>query len=557
MALLLSCLGLPVVASADASATSAQTIAGLGTLDFPTSTRSVEAQQAFAEGMLLLHVFEYPRAEQAFRKAEQLDPDFAMAYWGEAMTATHPVWNQQNVAAGRAALAKLGDSAQARAAKAPTEREKAYLAAVEILYGDGSKAERDQHFEQAMEKLAADYPADDEAQLFYSLALLGLTQGERNVPNFLHAAEIAKAVYGRNPMHPGAAHYWIHGMDDPEHAAGALEAANALSKIAPDAGHAQHMTAHIFMALGMWEAVVAANETAEQVVAAQMQQKGQPAYSCGHYAEWLEYAYFQEGRHREGYQVLLDCRRQGQAILDWFRAHPDQAVGGTRTPEALKERLDGSLVSMRGVAIVESSAYRKQALAMDLDVSDIGRDSGWAIFSRGLAQAALGQSRPAAKSMAALRTLASQPADKDESATTADYLDLMANMLEGVVAEQAGNTDKALHLVEAAARTYDAIPFDFGPPVPIQPPHELLGEMLLRAKRPALALAQFDLALKSAPRRALSMLGRARALAAMGADSSGNARQAYADLRAIWQHADADLPELTEVSANSRSAGAN
>ena len=70
-----------------------------------------------------------------------------------------------------------------------------------------------------MEKMAEDYPQDDEAKLFLALALLGVSQGERNVPNFLRAAAIAKNVYAHNPEHPGAAHYWIHGMDDPAHAA--------------------------------------------------------------------------------------------------------------------------------------------------------------------------------------------------------------------------------------------------------------------------------------------------------------------------------------------------
>ena len=545
MALVLLCAPL-----AQAATSAAQTIEGLGTLSFPTSTQSSDAQAAFAKGMLLLHVFEYERAAQAFQAAERLDPDFAMAYWGEAMSATHPVWNQQNMEAGRAALAKLGSSPAIRAAKAPTAREKAYLSAVEGLYGEGSKLERDQKFLAAMEKMTADYPTDDEAKAFQSLFLLGVSQGERNVPNFLKAAEIAQGIYSRNPNHPGAAHYWIHGMDDPAHAAGALEAANSLAKIAPDAGHSQHMTAHIFMALGMWDAVVAANEAAGRVVAAELRAKGQPPFTCGHYAEWLQYAYFQQGRHWEGLQVLLNCQKQSKEALAWFRAHPDQRVLSMRTPADLKERTDRSMVGMRAVTIVDSSRYRERAAAIDLDVSDIGRDKGWADFSRGLEQAWRGDAPAAAKSLAALQAVATQKGEPGEGDTTSAYLGLMAKMLEGVVAQKAGKTEKALQLVAAAASEYDAIPFDFGPPVPVKPPHELRGEMLLAAKRPAEALAEFDLALKSAPLRALSMLGRARALAAAG-DAAG-AKQAYAALHVIWQRADKDLPELAEVNAQLR-----
>ncbi|HSN00049.1 MAG TPA: hypothetical protein VLS52_03450, partial [Rudaea sp.] len=120
--------------------TAPQTIAGLGTATFPTSAQSDSAQTAFMRGLLLLHLFEYPAAAKAFEDAEKLQPDFAMAYWGEAMTYNHGIWNQLDAGAGRAALARLGATPAARSAKAPTAREKAYLAAVEILYsGQGTK----------------------------------------------------------------------------------------------------------------------------------------------------------------------------------------------------------------------------------------------------------------------------------------------------------------------------------------------------------------------------------------------------------------------------------
>ena len=246
---------------------STQTISGLGTANFPTSTHSPEAQTNFIRGLLLLHVFEYDDAAKAFQSAQKIDPTFAMAYWGEAMTHNHPVWNELDVPAGQAALNKLAPNPEARAALTTDPRQRAYLAAVEILYtGKGTKPERDALYATAMQKLAEAYPSDDEAQLFYSLALLGRSEGVRDVPVYLQAAAIAKAAYERNPDHPGAAHYWIHGMDDPDHATGALVAANALSRIAPDAGHAQHMCSHIFMALGMWDAVVEANLQGMRVV---------------------------------------------------------------------------------------------------------------------------------------------------------------------------------------------------------------------------------------------------------------------------------------------------
>ena len=95
------------------------------------------AQADFLKGLAALHNFQYPVAARAFRSAQAADPDFALAYWGEAMSFDHPVWHEQDLAAARAALAKLGPTAEARAAKAKTPREKAYLAAVETLFGEG------------------------------------------------------------------------------------------------------------------------------------------------------------------------------------------------------------------------------------------------------------------------------------------------------------------------------------------------------------------------------------------------------------------------------------
>ena len=535
------------LASLTTAAGAAQSVPDLGTLTFPTSTKSAEAQTDFVRGMLLLHLFEYDRAKNAFEDAEKIDPGFAMAYWGEAMTATHPVWNQQDMDAGRAALAKLGPTPQARAAKAGSAREKGFLAAVEKLYGEGTKLQRDRYFLAAMAGLAKKYPRDDEVQLFYSLALLGVSQGERNVPNYLRAAAIAKRVYAHNPDHPGAAHYWIHGMDDPAHAAGALVAANALSKIAPGAGHGQHMTAHIFIALGMWDEVLAANVNALTVVANDRRAKNQPVVACGHYAEWLQYAYYQLGRHREAQRVLTDCQRDRDAAIAWYQAHPDQSPVGFKTLAAMKSRLDSSLIDMRAVAIVESPQNRAASAALTLETADAGDEAGWDSFARGLNAAWTGDIAAANADLAALNVARQKNSGKPEDQSTFAYLGILAQVLTGVIAERGGHADAALAQVTAAARSYDALPFDYGPPVPVKPPHELAGEMLLAMHRPKEALAEFDLSLRSAPRRALSLLGRARALAAL--DDSAGATAVYRELLGIWKQADDDVPGLAEAKA--------
>ncbi|HYC31328.1 MAG TPA: hypothetical protein VEB59_03515, partial [Gemmatimonadales bacterium] len=202
-------IGAPVVAAvgeAAAAPAMAQTAPRLGTLRFPNSGRPA-AQTPFVRGVLLLHSFEYRTALAAFREAQQADPGFALAYWGEAMTWSHPLWDEQWPDSARAALRRLGPTPEARRVRARTARERGYLDAVELLYGEGSKPRRDTLYAKAMARLVAAYPKDDEARAFHALALMGLSQGVRNVPTYMRAGATALELFHRLPDHPGAAHY--------------------------------------------------------------------------------------------------------------------------------------------------------------------------------------------------------------------------------------------------------------------------------------------------------------------------------------------------------------
>lgn len=521
-----------------------QTIEGLGTLSFPTSTKSNTAQAVFARGALLLHLFEYPDAANAFRQAEKLDPDFAMAYWGEAMTNNHGIWNQLDARAGRDALAKLAATPTLRMAKAPTQREKDYLAAVEILYADeGSKQQRDARYDEAMARLADAYPGDNNAQLFHALAMMGRSEGVRDVPTYLRAGAIAEHAYRLNPKNPGSAHYWIHAMDDPAHAGGALEAARALSKISPDADHAQHMTSHIFMALGMWDDVTTANEVAMRVLNRQAKAKGRPFIGCGHYSEWLEYAYFQQGRHRDAGKTFDACRQSVGPALDWANSHVQELAARQATPTMYGQELKEALVQMRATAVVESRDGKGLAAQTTVDTDGMGTDAAWNEFASGCAaleRGDLAAAQTALKALTALR-LTSKTADTQ----TSSYLAILEDNLGGLLAISQGQPDIGLESIRHAASRYDSMAFDFGPPVPVKPPHELLGEQLLKQGDPSAARTEFQTSLKSAPRRAQSLLGLARAQSASGDTAAATAT--YKELVGIWHAADPGLPELAEA----------
>ncbi|HPG94919.1 MAG TPA: hypothetical protein PLR28_10230 [Dokdonella sp.] len=511
--------------------------AGLGALVFPTSANSHEAQAQFERAALLLHLFEYEDAAAAFIKAQSLEPDFVMAVWGEAMTHNHPLWNQLDEEAGRKALRKLGEAPAERAKKAKTAREKDYLSAVEILYsGSGNKVERDARYDKAMQAMATKYPDDDQAQLFHALALEGRSEGVRNVPDYLQAAAIAERMFRRNPQNPGAAHYWIHGMDDPEHAAGAIEAARALSKIAPDAGHAQHMTSHIFIALGLWDDLIQANEEAVRVVYAHARERGKPEVHCFHYNEWLLYGYFQQGRRREANALLLSCKRTGDAGL--------KATGG-KEAATLADRFHDSLPTMRATTVIESEDWNGAAVQLAADHHDGDYSNAVAVFASGYAAAQRDDFAQATESLQALSRIVDATSPDGEAMQLLDYLTILRDDLDGAIAFRRGDVDAAIQRVGRAATRMDMLAFDFGPPVTIKPPRELLGEILLASGKPDDAAEEFRKSLKAAPNRALSLLGLARAEDALKDHAA--AASTYAKLLKIWHRADNDLPAMQEA----------
>src|SRR5256884_2744936 len=281
--------------AANASAQSSQ----LGKVEFPTSG-SEKAHAHFLRGLAALHSFWYEEALEAFREATTIEPDFMMGYWGEAMAHNHRLWSEQDTAAARQVLGKIKETPKL------TARERAYLNAVKLLYGEGDMRQRDTPYSAAMEKIYNDYADDLDAAAFYSLSLLGLVRpGEKSYRLQARAGAIALDVYQKNPNHPGAAHYIIHAFDDPDHAILALPAARRYASIAPEAHPAPHMPAHIFLQLGMWPEAAASNESSWETSDAWMKRKNlSPNVRDYHSLHWLLYVYLQQGRYNDAEKLL-------------------------------------------------------------------------------------------------------------------------------------------------------------------------------------------------------------------------------------------------------------
>src|SRR5208282_1959682 len=264
----------------------------LGSVFFPTSCAPA-VQKQFQRGVAMMHSFWYEEAERTFNQVAQGDPGCAMAQWGVAVSYFHPIWDTRGP---DAAILKKGAEAveKAKALSAKTERERDYVAAIEVFYKDSDKLDhrtRVLAYESAMERVYTRYPDDREAAAFYSLALLGSAAAspvDKTLARQKKAGEIAEKVFAAEPNHPGAAHYIIHAYDYPSLAEKALPAARAYAKIAPDAPHALHMPSHIFTRLGLWQESIESN-IASAAAARKVGMVGEGL----HASDYLVYAYLQ------------------------------------------------------------------------------------------------------------------------------------------------------------------------------------------------------------------------------------------------------------------------
>ena len=482
----------------------------LGKLTFPTSTASAEAQAAFEQGMLLLHLFEYPYAEAEFRRAQAIDPDFGMAYWGEAMTHNHPIWDEQAPDDARAVLNRFAPNAEARAARLATDKERDYFRSLEILYGPAEgrapKAERDLAYERFLGDMAARYPDDHEVRLFHALAIMGTHAGVRDVPDYMESAALSQSVFYANREHPGAAHYLIHAVDDPVHAPLGLEAARALYRMAPDAGHSLHMTSHIFNALGMWPDSETANRAAARVANAMRSERGQPRRSTGHYNEWLLYALLQQGKQADA-KALLTAAREATKDLD-PPSGDDNLLGGYGSV--------GSMVWMWARYMIETGGNDPDVAAWRFNTGDALDPNLNVLY----VNAMLSDDPDAIEAhLAKFRELSSVVRERVAALPEAvphyllyiDRLAVIEQQLQASLARASGDDEASLAFARGASRLEGEMPFSFGPPFVDYPSAQLLGEIALALGQHDEAAAAFREQLQRSRQKMQAVEGLARA----------------------------------------------
>jgi tetratricopeptide (TPR) repeat protein len=498
-----------------------------GTIDFPTSG-SPEAQKHFIQGVAILHSFGWKQAKLEFQRAQELDPDFAMAYWGESLTYNHPLISEWDPETPKIVLGKLGATTAERVAKAPTKREQGFIRAVDALFfGDGDTMERRTAYMQVMQSMYADYPEDDEVAAYYALSLLMSAgpAGEGHRMNVL-AGSIVMDISRRNPLHPGAVHYTIHAFDDPVHAPIALPAAMVFDDIAPAVSHARHMPTHIFIQHGMWQMVSDSNQSAYDAAVA-LWEPGDNAGDMAHALGWGQYGDLQLGDYERAEMWIGRMQKM-------YEKNSEQP------------RIQEALPRVKARYIVETEQWKVRPIT-DETLGD-------ELLATGLSAVHLGDHETAAKTVARLKELAAAAATGDRSyySRTGQPMEIMHREIEALLAIAVDDDfERGYGLLQEGVDIAESMRPPSGAANPLKPVHELYGEILLASGQYDQAVDVFHRSLARTPNRPYSLLGLARSYAGLG-DEEG-ARKQYQKLAEVWKGRDFKvLDEVAEYLASAR-----
>lgn len=510
-------------ATAQAHETSTEGSGRLGKVSFPTSC-DAKVQAEFERGLSMLHSFWYSAAEATFRHVLADDPGCAIATWGIAAILMN------NPLAGAGASPKAAEQAQAaidegRRIGAKTARERDYIEAVATYYQDfsnRSERARQESRSKAYEALAARYPADDEAQIFNALYLAGTqSQADQTYGAYLRAAAILEKQFAKTPEHPGVAHYMIHSYDAPPIAKLGLGAAQRYAGLAPDAPHALHMPSHIFTRVGYWADSVATNERSAAIAA-----KSNEPDEAYHASDYTVYAYLQMARDSE-------ARRTMDGALKIMGASPTRFTA----PYAA--------AAMSARYALERGAWR-EAMQLETRTSIYPFTDAITHFARALGAARSGDVAAAEADAAKLALLhkALQDARNNYWATEVEIQRLM---VAGWIAQARGQGDEAVKLMRAAADLEDRNEKHIVTPGRVLPARELLGDLLMEQKQPALALKEYETSQEREPNRFRGLYGAARSAEAAG--DRAKAMAYYQRVAALGKDGNAARTELVQARA--------
>jgi hypothetical protein len=502
----------------------------VGTVDFRTSC-SAAAQPEFNHAVALLHSFEFGRAIEGFGSVLQADPACAMAEWGIALSRwgnpfAPGIKSKAQVQAGLEAIGR------ARRLRASTDRERDLIDAAAKLYDDADRVPQHARvaaYRDAMANVAATYADDEEASIFYALAIaIAADPADKSYAELLKAGALLERLFAQRRDHPGLAHYIIHAYDVPPLADRALEAARQYASIAPSAPHALHMPSHTFTRAGFWQESIDTN-----IKSAESARRNDAVGEELHASDYQTYAYLQTGQDRAAQRVLA-------ALPGMVGRYDPDRIAGAAPPAAAYF----AMAAIPARVALERGAWA-EAAALQPRTTNFPFTEALTHFARAVGAGHLRQPAAVRASLDALTAIRDRLTGAGET-YWAEQVDIQRRGAAAWLAFAEGRTADAVAEMRAAADREDATEKSAVTPGPLAPARELLGELLLESGQPREALAEFQTTLKKEPNRFRAVAGAARAAAAAGDRAAANTY--YSQLLKICAGADRPgRPELVEA----------
>ena len=520
--------GAAAAAAAPAAAeTDPPLIRGLGTRSYRITTNSKLAQQYFDQGLRLAWGFNHAEAQRAFRKAQRLDPECAMCYWGEAYVLGPNI----NVPMDEQAIAPaFGAAEKARALSArAAPNEQALIEAVAARYSADPKADRaklDAAYAEAMGRAAARFPGDLDIAAIHAESLMDLSPwdywekgGATLKPKVAPLIGAIERVLAKRPDHVGAIHLYIHAVEASSDPKRAEPYADRLARLAPGAGHIVHMPAHIYYRVGRYKDSLATNRAAVKVDEAYIKRfSPNGVYPLAYYPHNVHF-------------VMVSAEMSGEARTAIDAANK---LAGVVPGDAARVVL--ILQPVKAAPYFSHARFSDAATVLAL--ADPGADfpyirAAWR-YARGVAQAQRGD---AAAASAELTEIERITANTDFKAFEAwnipakEVTRIAAHVLRARIAQANKDLDAAIRELEAAVALQDTLPY-MEPPYWYYPVRQTLGAVLAMKGEHQRAREVFRDSLARIPNNGWALYGLAQTYARQG--MAKEAREVEKYLARAW-----------------------
>jgi tetratricopeptide (TPR) repeat protein len=521
---------------------------GIGDANLKITTTSDAAQAYFNQGLRLLHDFWDFEAYRAFKEAARLDPNAAMAYWGEfeAMKMRGPIVDD-----GRAALAKaksLEDKV--------SDHERFYIRAAEHETKEDNPEDA-AAYQHEMEALIDKYPDDIDAQTLLALAVMsGYDTDGHPRDGELYSQSILRNLLAAHPDNAAANHYWIHAMESSSRPERALQSADVLESMAPNSGHMVHMPGHIYWRVGDYEkarqSFLNSVRVDEAYMAAQ-QIKPEENWNYAHNLAYLIAACAESGRYREG--------------LEWAKKLRDMPMPLQMNSANFVTWAGGSVARVH-VRFGDWQGVLQDPISFGTDAASASAAAkayadGLNTYAKGMSALELGDFAEASKqddalnaSLRKLEAMKKKKKKKKKGDTGGDMadnptqiLDLLATMsldLRGNLKTAQGDTAGGIKLLQQAAEKEKSLGYS-EPPRYYRPEQESLGYAYLKSQQWPQARDAFQEVLRERPKSGYALYGIAQSYALSGDAPAATA--AYKDFLASWPRADSDLLQVKQANS--------